>query len=342
MPRPRLNSHDHPISKPLHISVFRYGESDFEEKQITSLEEIDAIAGRSRVTWINIEGTTDTPVLEKLRARFGLHHLVIEDIQNRTQRTKVEDYGEYLYLVLKMLSIQEKTGKVQSEQMNIILAPGLVISFQEGLQGDLFNPVRGYIRKDKSRLRSQGADYLAYELMDAVVDSYFVILDHLADRIDTLEEQAVSNPSSNTLKSIHALKWEIISLRKSIWPLREVISTLGRGQFTIIKKNTELYLRVLYDHTVQAIDEIETFWDVVSGMIDIHLSALSNKMNEVMKVLTVIGTIFMPLTFLAGVYGMNFHYFPEITWKYGYLLFWVVIMALATAMMFIFKRRRWF
>jgi len=322
--------------------VFRYGESEYEEKKIKSLSEIDAIAGKSRVTWINIEGSADPAMIEQLGERFGLHHLVVEDIQSRDQRTKVEDYGEYLYLTLKMLSIDEKTSRVQSERMNIILAPGLVLSFQEGLQGDLFEPTRGFIRKDKSRLRSQGADYLAYELMDAIVDSYFVILDHLADRIDDLEEKAVSDPSSDTLKSIHTLKWEIISLRKSIWPLREVISTLERGQFTIIKKNTELYLRVLYDHTVQAIDEIETFWDVVSGMIDIHLSALSNKMNEIMKVLTIIGTIFMPLTFLAGVYGMNFHHFPEITWQYGYLMFWIIIVLLATAMMFFFKRRRWF
>jgi magnesium transporter len=252
----------------------------------------------------------------------------------------MEDYGDYLYVVVKMLHDKGKTGQVEAEQVSLIIGPNFVFSFQEG-EGDVFEPIRERIRNGKGRLRKMGADYLAYSLLDAIVDYYFVILEKLGERVEFLEEELVTNPKTQTLQEIHHLKREMIFLRKAVWPLREVIGALERGESPLIQKGTSLYLRDVYDHTIQAIDTVETFRDMVSGMLDIYLSSVSNRLNAVMKVLTIIATVFMPLTFLAGVYGMNFKYMPELEWRWGYPLVWAVMIGIGGVMLIYFKRKKW-
>jgi magnesium transporter len=217
-----------------------------------------------------------------------------------------------------------------------------VISLQEGREGDLFEPLRERIRGGKSRIRKLGPDYLAYSILDSIIDRYFLILEKFAEKIEILEEDLVSAPGPEALREIHALKREIIFLRKSVWPLREVISGLEKSDSDLIHPATKIFLRDIYDHTIQIIDTIETYREMLSGMLDIYLSSISNRMNQVMKVLTIIATIFMPMTFLAGVYGMNFKHFPELEWRWGYLFFWMISVAIAAVMLILFKRKKWF
>jgi magnesium transporter len=279
-------------------------------------------------------------VIEQLGKHFSLHPLLLEDILHTEQRPKMEDFGEYLFFVLKMLYLEEGRHEILAEQVSLILGSNFVISFQER-EGDVFKYVRERIRNSKGRIRKVGADYLAYALIDAIVDNYFIILERLGETIEELEEELVTNPVSDTLQTIHHLKREMIFLRKSVWPLREVISALERGESPLIQESTGVYLRDLYDHTIQVIDSVETFRDMVSGILDIYLSSVSNKMNEVMKVLTIIATIFIPLTFIAGIYGMNFEYMPELSWRWGYPAVWFVICAIFITMLAYFKRRKW-
>jgi len=273
-------------------------------------------------------------------AHANLHHLVIEDIHNTYQRPKAEDYEDFLYIVLKMISWDENLNQAQAEQVSMILGKGYVLSFKED-PGDIFDPVRVRLREGKGRIRKSGADYLAYALLDQVVDNYFLVLENLGERIESLEEELTTNPSPATLKAIHHLKRELIFLRKSVWPLREAINSLERGDSSLFQAETLVYLRDLYDHTIQVMDTIETFRDMVSGMLDIYLSSISNRMNEIMKVLTIIATIFIPLTFIAGVYGMNFANMPELQWPWGYFAVWGVMILVAGGMIIFFKRKGW-
>ncbi|MBI5640616.1 MAG: magnesium/cobalt transporter CorA, partial [Nitrospirae bacterium] len=254
---------------------------------------------------------------------------------------KMEDYSDYLYIVLKMLYYDDKVKRIITEQISLICGPNFVISFQEGLEGDVFSAVRDRIRNNKGRIRKMGADYLVYSLLDAVVDNYFMILEKLGEDIEDLEEKLITKPTSETLHEIHYLKREMIFLRKAVWPLREVISGLERGESALIHESTRVYLRDVYDHTIQVIDTIETFRDMVSGMLDIYLSSISNRLNAVMKVLTIIATIFMPLTFIAGVYGMNFRHMPELDWQYGYPLIWLVMITIGISMLIFFRKKDW-
>jgi magnesium transporter len=287
-----------------------------------------------------VDGLHQVEILEKLGECYGLHPLVLEDILNTDQRPKTEDYGEYIYIVLKMLDYNDKSNEIEPEQMSLILGPNFVFSFQER-EGDTFNPIRERIRNNKGRIRKMGADYLAYTLLDSIVDNYFIILEKLGEKIEFLEEKLVTRPTPETLQVIHYLKREMISFRKAVWPLREVVSGLERGEASLIKEATRIYLRDVYDHTIQTIDTIETYRDMVSGMLDIYLSSVSNRLNSVMKVLTIIATIFMPLTFLAGVYGMNFKYMPELEWRWGYPVTWLIMAGIGISMLIYFRKKRW-
>jgi magnesium transporter len=278
--------------------------------------------------------------VEKIGTHFGIHPLIMEDILHTGQRPKGEDLGDYLFIVLKMIYHDEEKDEVIGEQLSLILGPNYVISFQER-EGDVFNPIRERIRNAKGRIRKAGADYLAYVLVDAIVDHYFAILEELGGTIESLEEELVTNPRPETLQTIHTLKRELIFLRKSVWPLREVISGLEREESPLITEPTGIYLRDVYDHTIQVIDTIETYRDMVSGMLDIYLSSLSNRMNEVMKVLTMIATIFIPLTFIAGIYGMNFKFMPELEWHWGYPMALVVMLLIVGSMFIYFRRKKW-
>lgn len=319
------------------ITIIDYDERQFQEKDAENVEECFPFKDEPTVTWINIDGLHQLDIIEKLGKRFDLHPLLQEDILNTEQRPKMEDFESHIFIVLKMLYYD---GEVKSEQVSIILGRNFVISFQE-TEGDVFNLIRERIRNGKGRIRRMGSDYLAYALIDAIVDNYFIILEKFGGNIEDLEEELVTNPTLETLQIIHTLKRELILLRKTIWPLREVISSLQRVESQLIVESTEIYLRDVYDHTIQVIDTIESYRDMVSGMLDIYLSSISNKMNEVMKLLTIIATIFIPLTFLAGIYGMNFQYMPELEWRWGYFAVWIIMLAVGLSMVVYFRRKRW-
>jgi magnesium transporter len=312
-----------------------------DETELTGVEECLLLKAKPTTTWINVTGLHEIEVLEQLNQCFGMHPLVLEDILNTDQRPKIEDFGEYLYIVLKMLSIdQDRPGEVACDQVSLILGPKFVLTFMEK-ETDLFDPIRDRLRSGKGRLRKLGPDYLVHALLDTIVDHYFVVMEALGEKIEFLEEELVARPTPATLRVLHLLKRQMIYLRKSVWPLREVVGRLERGESTLIQPATLVYLRDVYDHTIQVIDNIETFRDMLSGMLDIYLSSISNRMNEIMKVLTIIATIFIPLTFIVGLYGMNFKYMPELEWSWGYPAVLVLMAAVSGFMLFYFRRKGW-
>jgi len=323
------------------ITLIDYDETHLEEKEIETVEECFSFKDKPTVTWINIDGLHQVDIIEKIGTHFDLHPLTMEDIVHTGQRPKIDDFEHFIFIVFNMLQYDENINEVKAEQVSLIVGSNFVISFQEK-EGDIFNLVRERIRNGKGRIRKSGSDYLAYAMIDVVVDHYFIILEKIGEDIESLEEELLTNPTPDTLQTIHNLKREMIFLRKSIWPLRDVVSTLERGDSNLISETTIIYLRDVYDHTIQVMDTIETFRDMISGMLDIYLSSVSNKMNEVMKVLTIIATIFIPLTFIAGIYGMNFKYMPELDWQWSYPVLWLVIIIVGVSMVIYFKRKGWF
>jgi magnesium transporter len=323
------------------IRILDYDEHGVREKNKAAPDECIPFRDTDSVTWIDIEGLQDIALLDRLGECYGLHALILEDILNTDQRPKSDDMESYIYVVLKMLDFDPASLEIISEQVSIVFGRNYVISIQEGREGDLFEPLRERIRSGKGRIRKLGPDYLAYSLLDTIIDHYFLILEKFAERIETLEEDLVSDPKPETLHQIHRLKREMISLRKSAWPLRELIYGLEKSDSDLIRPATKIFLRDIYDHAVQIIDSIETYREMLSSMLDIYLSSVSNRMNQVMKVLTIIATIFMPLTFLAGVYGMNFEHMPEIGWPWSYPLLWLVMLGIAGVMLYFFKKKNW-
>ncbi len=323
------------------VRILDYDEQGVREKSPARLDECLPFRDSETVTWIDIEGLQDVGLLEGLGRCFGLHPLILEDILNTDQRPKSDDMDDYIYVVLKMLDFDPASLEVVSEQVSIVFGRNFVISLQEGREGDLFEPLRQRIRNGKGRMRRLGPDYLAYSLLDTIIDHYFVILEKFAERIEKLEEELVGNPRPDTLQQIHRLKREMIFLRKSAWPLREVINGLEKSESDLIRPATKIFLRDIYDHAIHIVDSIESYREMLSSMLDIYLSSVSNRMNQVMKVLTIIATIFMPLTFLAGIYGMNFKHMPELGWPWGYPLVLALMFALAGAMIYFFKKKNW-
>ncbi|MDP8227630.1 MAG: magnesium/cobalt transporter CorA [Candidatus Celaenobacter polaris] len=323
-----------------HITVMDYDADNFTEKILNSVEDSKKFINTSSVTWINVDGVHDASVMEDFGKYFNLHPLLLEDIMNTEQRPKVEDFGEYMYFVLKMLYLNDHDN-ICSEQVSIVLGKDFVISFQER-SGDVFDSIRQRIRNKKGRIRNFHADYLMYALIDSIIDHYFVILETVGESLEKLEDEVVKAPTTNTLQLIHRMKRMMMYLRKSVWPLREVINAMHHSESELIDESINVYLRDVYDHTIQVIDTIESYRDMVSGLLDIYLSSISNKMNEVMKVLTIIATIFIPLTFIAGIYGMNFAYMPELQWKWGYFAVLSVMLGVFVGMLIYFKRKKWF
>jgi magnesium transporter len=323
------------------ITILDYNTDKLTETTITDMAELELAKRPDAVTWINVSGIHDADTIRGFGDRFQIHPLALEDIVNTAQRPKVEDFDDYLLVVLKMFYPSDDRSSVISEQVSLIIGPHFVLSFQE-VVGDIFDPIRERIRQGKGQLRRRGSDYLAYTLIDAVVDGYFAVLESLGEQVEQLEADLLDSPSTATMQRIHAMRREIILLRKSVWPLREIISTLERDELPLIRKETVRYLRDVYDHTIQVIDTVESFRDIVSGMLDTYLSSMSNKMNEIMKVLTSIATIFIPLTFVAGIYGMNFERMPELRWSWAYPLgFWIVILIVGSGMALYFRRKTW-
>ncbi len=322
------------------ITLLRFDEGSFQETRLPPQPDCATLAEGSGVTWINVEGLHDVEAIRTVGECRHLHPLVLEDIVSTVQRPKVEDYGEYLFLVMRLLRPQPEND-FSSEQFSLVLGRTWLLTFQEGLSGDAFSTIRDRLRHGTGRLRSQGADYLAYGLLDAIVDHYFTVLEGFGERLLDLEEVVALHPTPQVLVQLNELKKEVIYLRKSVWPLREVLSFLERGDNDLITAPTRVYLRDVYDHTIQAIDTIETYRDLLSGMLDLYLYSISNRTNELMKFLTLVGTVFLPLTFIVGLYGMNFKDMPELQWQHGYLYVWLVMIALALGMVAYFRRKRW-
>jgi magnesium transporter len=323
------------------ITILDYDDRHFEEREVKAIDECFVFKDKPTITWINVEGVHRMDIIEKLGNCFGLHPLVLEDIMNTDQRPKMEIYGDYIYVVLKMLYSRDKNHSIEAEQVSLILGSNFVISFQEGREGDVFDPVRERIRNGKGLIRKMGSDYLTYSLLDTIVDHYFLILETLGEKVELLEEELMTSPTNNTLQEIQKFRNGISLARRAVWPLREVTIGLERKESPLIKETTEIYLRDVYDHTVQVMDTIEVYRETVSGMLDIYLSSVSNRLNSVMKVLTIIATIFMPLTFIAGIYGMNFKFMPELEWRWGYPAVWVIIVLIGVSMLIYFKKKKW-
>jgi magnesium transporter len=325
---------------PAKITIIQYRDADFVENEYDAFNQCLPLEHREGVTWINVNGISQVQNLEQVGSCFNIHPLVLEDILDIEQRPKIEDYEDYLYIVLKTISHTPEAEEVESEPVSLILGPHYVITFHEG-NGDLFAPIRERLLRGKGRIRKMGADYLAYAIIDLIVDNYFVALETFSDKVEFLEDEVVIRPNPQTLREVHRFKNDMIMLRKSLWPLREVIARLERRESPLISDQLSIYLKDVYDHTIIAIEEVETYRDILSGMLDIYLSSMSNRLNEIMKVLTIIATIFMPLTFVTGLYGMNFKNMPELRWHYGYYGAVVVMGLIAVAMLWYFRRKNW-
>lgn len=323
------------------IEAIYFDEEICETRELTSFEEAEHFLQKKGVTWINVDGVSDVALIERAGKFFNINELVLEDILNTEQRPQAKDFGEFLFIVLKMAKYDDAKDDLLTEQVSIIVGQNYVLSFQEGLEGDVFDPVRERIKKGKERIRKMCSDYLAHALIDASVDSFFVVLENIGLKLEDIEEETLSLSSSKTIEDIHKLKRNLIFLRKAVWPIREVAGFLERSDSHLIRKTTSQYFRDIYDHTLQLIDLIETFREIGGGILDIYLSNMSNRLNEVMKVLTIISTIFIPLTFIAGVYGMNFHNMPELEWKYGYFLILFLMAIVAFLMVRFFRKKEW-
>jgi len=323
------------------VSAFIYDQDQCSYHREMTVGEIASLVTAGKVSWINVSGVHDTELIREMGNVFGLHHLLLEDIMHTGQRPKVEEYEETLFIVFKMLTFDPGQDSVQEEQVSLVLGKDWVLSFQEK-EGDVFDPVRERISRAKGRIRRMGSDYLTYALVDAVVDHYFGVLEKIGDKIEDLQDEVLERPSKNIMQTIHKSKQELIFVRHSIWPLRDALNQVVRGEFEQITEQVSVYFRDVLDHTRQVLDAVDTFRDMLGATLEIYLSSLSHHMNQVMKVLTIIATLFIPLTFIVGIYGMNFAYMPELSWRYGYLAVWGVMLALAGGMIYAFKRQRWF
>jgi magnesium transporter len=320
------------------IAVFHYNGGGCEERQAEQPDLLAPPADES-VVWINVSGVHQMEVLETLGKQFVLHPLLLEDVANTDQRPKLDDYEAYFFLVMKMLSLSH-AKEIAVEQVSLVLGRNYVISFQEN-GTDVFQPVRDRLRGGKGRLRQSGADYLLYALVDAIVDQYFAVLEAMGEKIEALQHTVVEDPKPETLNDIHALKSQLLFLRRAVWPLRDVMNNLSRSDCPFLQEATKVFFRDVYDHVVQIVDTIETLREMVSASLDIYLSSVSYRLNAVMRVLTVITTIFMPLSFIASIYGMNFEYMPELRSQWGYPLVLAVMIAVGLGMLVLFRRKRW-
>lgn len=320
------------------ITLIEYNEFEFFEREFYDFNDCTKHIKDNMIKWINVEGVHDTELVEKIGKLYDIHPLTLEDIVQIDQRPKFEDYEHYLLAIMKMILYETE---VHSEQLSMVLVKNTVISFQEPQGGDAFDIIRNRLRQAKGRVRKHGADYLFYALMDAVVDYYFVTIEKIGDKVAKIEEEIITEPKQESLIELYKLKREVIYLRKQVWPLRDMLSNLLRSESDYISPNTQLFFRDLQDHTMRIIDTVENYRDLLSGIMDIYLSTNANKMNEVMKVLTIMSSIFIPVTFIAGVYGMNFEYMPELKSPYGYAGVWIVMLSVMGGLVIYFKKKKW-
>jgi len=324
----------------LRKTLISYDEFNYEEKELSSIEECFEYKNSPSITWINIDGTYDLELIEKIGRHFNLHPLTIEDITPSNQRPKVEDFTDYIFVILKMLYFDEEINKTSCEQLSMVITPNVLITFQEK-PGDVFDLIRDKLKNKKGKIRKMPSDYLAYSLIDAIVDNYFVILEKIGDQLDTLEEELITSPSQNTLINVYELKREVLFLLKSVWPLRTVLTNLEKEDSPIINSSTKIFFKDVYDHTFQVIDTIEQFRESLSEMLNIYISSLGNKTNTIMKILTIFATIMMPLNLITGFYGMNFEFMPGLHDQWGFALVVITMIIISAAMLFLFKKKNW-
>jgi len=323
------------------IRIIDYTESELNEREVENIEEVFRYKDTSSTTWINIDGLHQPEIIEKIGAHFNIHSLVLEDIVNTGQRPKFEEYDDYLFFVFKMYHFDEKTLEIKSEQVSLIIGEHYLISFQETI-GDMFDPIRERLKKWKGRIRKMSTDYLAYAIIDTIVDSYYLIIESIGGKIESLEEELLTSLRQEQIQTIKLLKREILFFRRSVAPLKESLNIIIREECSLLSEPTRIFFKDVYDHLSAIIDSIDLYRDMLTGMLEIFLSSVSNKMNEVMKVLTLVASIFIPLTFIAGIYGMNFEFIPELGWRWGYLMVWTLFIVIGITFAVYFKRKNWF
>lgn len=321
------------------LTYFCYDNDAFEEKKMLDASNLMPLTD-DKVQWLNLDGIHNIEAIKSIGSHFKLHNLLLEDVLNTQHRPKAQEYDEHLFFTLKMLGTSKTGGKIITEQVSFVLGKNYLISFQEQ-EGDIFDRIRERIRTNKGKIRQKKADYLFYSLIDAVVDNYYLIIENLSEKVEKLEEEVVENPNEDTLKKIQFLKKQLIQIRKSISPLREAISSVIKDEIELINADTIKYLRDVYDHIIHLIESVESQRDITYGLKDLYMSELSNRMNKTMKVLTIISTIFIPLTFIAGIYGMNFDNMPELNYEYGYPLVWIFMIVTTICMVIYFKKKKW-
>jgi magnesium transporter len=322
------------------VSIISYNEDEIIETTEFSTNLTLKTKGKY-INWIDFNGIKDIESIEKIGKAIGIHHLIIEDVLNTNQMVKMDNYDDCLFLVLKMLKYDDNSLNITAEHISIVLKDNILISFHEASE-DIFDNIKIKLRTERDHVRKSDIGYLCYELIDTVVDNYFEVIDELGDVTDNIEEELIANPKKNTLQRIYFVKKELMYLRKSVFPLRELIGKLSRSESKQINDDVIIYLRDVYDHLIQVVDSIETYQDILSNMLDTYLSSISNRTNDTMKILTIISTIFIPLTFIAGIYGMNFANIPELHYQYGYLIFWIVSIIIVITMVMFFHRKKWF
>lgn len=322
------------------LELVEYNSRDARSREIASAAECCAFS-EGHISWLAVKGLHEVGVIEKIGDQLGVHPLILEDIANTEHYPKIEFFDRYIYTELKQLFFDRATLELATEQASFLLGANYVVSFLESDSG-IFSEVKDRILNKKTKIGSRGADYLNYSLIDAVIDNYFIVTDEIGEELESLEEEIVESPTPGSLKRLHSLRRSLIQIRKAVAPLREVVRKFEILETELISEQSNLYYRDLYDHTVQILESVETYRDIMSALLDVYLSSTSNKLNSVMKVLTVISTIFIPLTFIAGVYGMNFRAMPELDWDYGYAFAWGIMLMVAIGMLANFKRKRWF
>lgn len=327
-------------NEPVDKTYFTFNQADFTERGLDYDELPDDLTNRRVVSWLNYSGIHDSILLEQLSGKLQVHSLALEDIQNLEHRPKIEEFGSLLLIIFKMLRWDEESSSIDSEQVSLLLGKEFVVTFQER-GGDVFDPIRERIRKGTGRIRKSGADYLAYTMIDTVIDNYYLIVERVEEKIEELEEAIHEESREFEITRLHHFKRQAIALRRAVWPLREMISTCIRDEYQLIDKKTKLFLKDVYDHVLQVADSVEIIRELLLSLTDSYNSRISNSTNSVMSILTVIATIFIPLTFIAGIYGMNFSYMPELNWRWGYFAVLGVMGVVGVLMFFLFKKRKW-
>jgi magnesium transporter len=335
--KPRKSSRTHP---PAPVRIMQYDKSGGREWQTTQYDDLAEQAAEDKVTWIHVSQTDHADLLESVGKQFGIHPLILEDIANLSQRPKIEEHESYLFMTLKRVVWNEDEGQLDVEQISLILTDHALLSFQNTGE-DAFEPIRERIRNKRGQIRDMAADYLLYAILDLIVDGYFLGFEDMGEIIERIEEDMAREAGTEILREVHRLRAQAMLLRRAVWPLREVVGQLRRKDSTQIRQVTEVYLRDLYDHTLQVMESADTLRDILAGLLDLYLSSAGQRTNDIMKVLTIIATIFMPLSFIAGVYGMNFKYMPELDWTIGYPLVLGLMVCIAGGMLLFFRRRGW-